>query len=225
MHFDPKSVAGQNKIRLILHLILILLICLTSTKKLDANPALILAPGVAIGSLEVMAATAAGAAAIGMISASRNREFQAAVAAAIEKIKTATMDAVRATLDDTIFLYRKIMGSSRPACPTPSQPSKTSDCSESIDACCGDFFAKFGDKATRARGGIIIKRNRKKFECCMEWDHLHGGLEVFDERGNHMGERGCDDLTDDPCEWTRSRGKHAEPASSTHKPRSAACQP
>ena len=196
------------------------------SEKARANPLVLAVPEVAIGSLEAMAAAAAVAASYGIISTSQNREFQQVIAGEVQSIKNATAEAIDETVKGAVFLYRKVMGQTQNRqCPENFEPAKSQNCSGGLDSCCGDFLSKFSNRINKGRGGIIFRKGKNKFDCCMEWDYMHGGLEIFDERGNHMGEKGCDDPSDDPCEWTRSRGKHAEPASATHRPRSAACQP
>lgn len=98
-------------------------------------------------------------------------------------------------------------------------------CNSVPEVCCRDFLDKFKDHLQKSSGSFAFFKDAKrhKMVCCYEWDHQHGGFEIFDKHGNHMGERGCDDLREDPCQYTESRGKHAQPNSTTHKPRSQLC--
>lgn len=188
----------------------------------NANPVVLAVP-IAIGTLELMATAAAVAASVGTISVAQNKDFQRAIAGDAEKIKAATTEAVNETAQGAILLYKKVLGNTQSGkhCTEKMDQTKGENCSSNIESCCEDFLKKFSNRIDKSRGGLLFRRGKQKTDCCMEWDHLHGGLEIFDKRGNHMGERGCDD----PCAWTPSRGKHAEPASATHKPRSPACQP
>jgi hypothetical protein len=197
-------------------------------KNARANPLLLAAPPAVIGTLEVMAAAVAVAASVGIISVSENESFQRLIQSDIEKIKTETQEAIDYTVNGALVLYNKVAekaGGALQCSEKNSDSARKESCSASIDACCENFLSKFSNRATRSRGAILFKRGKQKIECCMEWDYRHGGLEIFDKWGNHMGERGCDDLSEDPCEWTKSRGKHAEPSSANHSPRSPACRP
>jgi len=186
----------------------------------------IAAPAVAIGALELTSIAVATAATIGVISVSQNKDFQQQISQMIEKIKNSTADIISATITESNKLVQMV-SNQMAGCKTSGakQSQRGATCSSSADSCCGDYFNKFGDRLEKGRGGIkIFKNNRhNKLSCCLEWDNTHGGFEIFDEHGHHMGERGCDDLSDDPCAFTKSRGLHAKPADSTHHPRSPVC--
>ncbi len=175
---------------------------------------------IAIGSMELAALAASTAASVGIISVSQNEEFQRDISATIHRLTVATAAAVQVAIDESVLLYERVTQTINVA--RECIRSRPQTCMGGADKCCKDFFSKFG--VTRERGGFVA-RIGNRFRCCLEWDALHGGLEIFDNRGRHMGERGCDDLNEDPCEWTRTRGQHAQPASSTHRPRSRACMP
>lgn len=89
----------------------------------------------------------------------------------------------------------------------------------------GDNFARDGYEVTRAKGGgwEVRKKGKRKVLCCLEWDDLHCGFEIFDKRGRHKGEVGCLPDEFNPCEYNPNRGKHAVPSPSNHKPRTRAC--
>lgn len=185
-------------------------------------------PVVAIGTLELMAAGATVALSIGIITTAQNQEFQRQITESIEKIKVATAEVADKILTDTVAMYNKMLGNKNQCFNGAGSSTQVKKCNGPPEECCSDFFKKFADRSEKRSGGFkIFKRagNRSKVECCMEWDSVHFGYEIFDNLGRHMGERGCDDLSDDPCEWTKSRGTHAQPASSSHRPRSTACSP
>ncbi|HEX7676037.1 MAG TPA: hypothetical protein VF412_17805 [Bdellovibrio sp.] len=197
-----------------------------SVKQAQANPLLLAAPVVAIGSLDVVAMAATAAAAAGVITMAQNQEFQESVSQDISRIKEATADTIDETMNGAIALLKKIDKLVKPRqCTTSQADGKNQQCDQILESCCQDFLKKFENQMKRGKGGITIVKGKNKFQCCLEWDYVHGGLEIFDERGNHLGEKGCDDLSDDPCRWTKSRGAHAAPNSSTHKPRTATCSP
>lgn len=90
---------------------------------------------------------------------------------------------------------------------------------------CPDFIENFkseGYQVTKKKGGWVVEM-AGKFLCCLEWDNLHCGFEIFDKRGKHKGEVGCllDELN--PCQYNPSRGLHASPQLD-HTPRSQACK-
>lgn len=90
---------------------------------------------------------------------------------------------------------------------------------------CPDFMRNFGRdryKLVKKAGSWVVTKGGK-FQCCLEWDSLHCGFEIFDKRGRHKGEVGC--LADEfnPCDYNPSRGSHARPQTD-HKPRSQACK-
>lgn len=203
------------------------------------------APVVAIGALELIALTLAAAAVIGIISTSQNEDYQRQIAALVERIKTATGEALHAALEQSIrmitvtsglvtvpFCTQIVLAKIRSGMSGSSSSSGTQTraaaaaCEGNIESCCPDFVEKFRGVARRERRGMKIfwDSRMRDARCCMEWDRQHGALEIFDNRGKHLGERGCDDLNDDPCSPTLSRGAHARPNSSTHVPRSPLCQ-
>jgi len=185
------------------------------------------APVAAIGALELAEITVSAAAAIGVISITQNQEYRREISALIEKVRTETGEVLKTALSEASILLRKISGRAA-SCGDPGSGASRNVgrfCTSSPEACCVDYFSKFRERMDKRRDGIRVFRNKRfnKLSCCLEWDSMHGGFEIFDERGNHLGERGCDDLSDDPCTYSENRGRHALPASSTHKPRSAAC--
>jgi hypothetical protein len=184
------------------------------------------APAAAIGSLELAALTVTTAAALGIISASQNREFQAQISEKINHIKNATTEMVNDAVDEAFILLKSVAKATKTCSPQVEKESRHSDCTSSPEACCGDYFSKFSDQIDKGHGGFKIHKSKgkNKILCCLEWDHTHGGFEVFDEHGKHLGERGCDDMNDDPCSRTPSRGRHSQPNTTTHHPRTAACR-
>lgn len=194
----------------------------------ELEPALA-APVAAIGALELAKATVATAFAIGAISVVQRDDFQRQISDQIERIGTATDDVVKASIEDVTVLLKTIHGKAKALCsPLKHSGDKLGPtCKASPEECCVDFLHKFKGRVDKERGGYKVFKGlggkHNKVECCLEWDRLHGGFEIFDKNGNHLGERGCDDLSDDPCDFTKSRGSHAKPNSSNHRPRSSAC--
>lgn len=123
------------------------------------------------------------------------------------------------------YLLKRITSSSHHEVCDGTRKEDGSSCNATPEVCCRDFLNKFKDKLQKNSGayGLFKDSQHRKMVCCYEWDHQHGGFEIFDKHGNHLGERGCDDLGEDPCQYTESRGKHAQPNSATHKPRSQLC--
>ncbi len=183
------------------------------------------APAVAIGALELAALTTATAFALGAITGSQNESFQRQISELIRDIKTTTGEILGATLSEVSILLKKVSGGKVCKDANETAARRVNSCNSSPEACCGDYFSKFKNRLEKGRGGIRIFKNdhRNKLLCCLEWDGTHGGFEIFDDHGNHLGERGCEDLSDDPCQYSESRGRHAKPASSTHHTRSAMC--
>lgn len=95
----------------------------------------------------------------------------------------------------------------------------------SPDNFCPDFIENFRSEGflIKKQQGAWIVTQAGKFLCCLEWDSLHCGFEIFDKRGRHKGEVGC--LIDEfnPCENNPNRGLHAAPQKD-HTPRSQACK-
>lgn len=194
-----------------------------------AAPIALTAPVVTVGALELLQLTAAAAATYGVISVAQNEGFQNKVGAVKEKVIEATVDMVEKVEKDSVELFDKLaraVGVKKDCSPGNKTDRAVATCTSAPEVCCKDFFSKFKGQSEHTHGGFRIWKNIKhnKLMCCLEWDHLHGGFEIFDRHGNHMGERGCDDLNEDPCANTESRGRHAMPASSTHRPRTAACK-
>lgn len=201
-------------------------------QKTEAIPALVLAPEAAIAALEIAILTVAAAYALHMITLADKREMTAEIQKLIDTIKEATGAVLHAALESAMFVLQKVSsvknGMSGGNCiPDRRAKERGAICKDSIDLCCDDFFGKFKDRIEKGRGGIRVYADSRKSKllCCFEWDRVHGGLEIFDKRGRHQGERGCEDLHDDPCKLTASRGAHAQPAPQTHSPGSPACRP
>ncbi|MFS4460326.1 hypothetical protein [Bdellovibrio sp. HCB2-146] len=198
---------------------LVLLLCLSS------NAFVFLAIPFAISGAQVlMAGAVAAAAAAGVVIVDQGSEL-------LEKIKAQSpseeeMAAASAeSQNDFALALKKATGIvEHKSCETHTE-SSTGTCNSTPEVCCKDFLDKFRDHLHKNSGAFAFFKDAKrhKMVCCYEWDHQHGGFEIFDRHGNHLGERGCDDLNEDPCEYTASRGKHAQPNSTTHKPRSQLC--
>ncbi len=62
-----------------------------------------------------------------------------------------------------------------------------------------------------------------KLQCCLEWDNVHCGFEIFNKRGVHQGEVGCFEDEEDPCKANLSRGSHAQPQPHNHRPSASGC--
>lgn len=105
-----------------------------------------------------------------------------------------------------------------------SQACSNKENNNSPENFCGNFLQNFAREKFRiekARGGYLVTR-RGKFQCCLEWDDLHCGFEIFNKRGAHLGEVGCLEDEFDPCEKNLNRGSHARPQKD-HRPRSQTC--
>lgn len=192
-------------------------------------PAIALAaPAAAIGALELAAVSASAALAIGVITVAQNEEYQRVIGLKIAAIKDSTKEMLDSTIEDALAFAKSITEKNN-VCKTVPQERKAHSvgCTQSPEACCQDFLSKFSNRVQKTRGGFRIFQNpnNNRAACCMEWDHVHGGFEIFDNRGNHLGERGCEDLSDDPCKNTLSRGKHALPSNKNHSPKSPLCKP
>jgi hypothetical protein len=235
----------------------------------QATPFVAVAPVAAIGSLQALAATAAGAASIGIITAAQNEDVQRDIQRAIESVGTATDEAIQGIVAGVIAAWEFVSGGGDRQCdhsstavsptarnrnrrgtggvdPTPNGAAaalvsttegtrpRVEQCRGGVRECCHDYMQKFGARiqqrnSRRAPPGYLVyeinPNGTRQVSCCMEWDRTHGGFEVFRNRGRqHLGERGCDDLADDPCARTAGRGSHAQSARASHQPRSAACQ-
>jgi hypothetical protein len=99
--------------------------------------------------------------------------------------------------------------------------ARAAECTGTMSECCGDFLRPFEGRMQRSGDSVKIFRDGRMRDllCCFNWDHRHHGLEIFNDRGIHQGERGCDDFNSDPCRLTPSRGTHGLPQPSTHRPR------
>lgn len=194
----------------------------------------VLAPAAAIGTLELLALAAAGAALVGIITYQQNQQYQAQINQMIADINVAVRNAAQQALIQTMtratLLIAGISLAVR-ACDSVTggaerrSQARAAQCVGSVESCCEDFLNKFRGRFERRNGGYRFLDSRRRVQCCAEWDSVHGGFEIFDSRGTHFGERGCEDLNDDPCRYTASRGTHALPNSSNHRPRTAACRP
>ncbi|MCB0422594.1 MAG: hypothetical protein KDD61_16450 [Bdellovibrionales bacterium] len=94
----------------------------------------------------------------------------------------------------------------------------------SPDSFCPDYkksFFREGYKIESRNGGFVVTK-RGKVQCCLEWDSLHCGFEIF-QKGVHKGEVGCLEDEFNPCQFNESRGSHAKPQPQNHKPRSSMC--
>lgn len=83
-------------------------------------------------------------------------------------------------------------------------------------------FARDGYQLVKQSGAWKVLK-KGKFQCCLEWDDVHCGFEIFDKKGRHGGEVGC--LADEfnPCEANLGRGSHARPQPHNHRPRTKTC--
>ncbi|MES2965964.1 MAG: hypothetical protein V4760_18930 [Bdellovibrionota bacterium] len=203
------------------------------------------APVVAIGALELALLVLTAAVLINMISQAQHDDLASQVHGMIESIKTATGDAVKSMIEHSMLLMTSIAVATQAVCLTEailrvrtasgasgSQSQSTSTtqaatCAGTMDSCCGNFFSRLGNRMRKGRGGVQVFRDSRmrNLLCCFEWDSTHKGLEIFNSRGEHLGERGCDDSNDDPCSFTRTRGPHAMPSPNNHRPTSGACRP
>lgn len=203
----------------------ILITSLVLLVSLSSNAFLFLAiPAAIAGSQVLMASAVAAAAAAGIILTTQGSEL-------LEKIKSQSpsddemASASAEGQSGFTWLLKKVTGATEHNNCNVHTESGTGTCNSNPEACCKDFLEKFKEHLHKNSGAFALFKDTKKHKmvCCYEWDHQHGGFEIFDKHGNHLGERGCDDLSDDPCEYTSSRGKHAQPNSATHKPRSKLC--
>lgn len=186
------------------------------------------APAAAIGALELAAVSASAALAIGIITVAENERYQQLIGQKIASIKNSTKEMLESTIEDALTFAKTIATKTQACLPVSKEKrSLTPTCNQSPEACCGDFLSKFTNRIQKSRGGFRIfhSPNNNKSACCLEWDPVHGAFEIFDNRGNHLGERGCEDLSDDPCKNTISRGKHALPSNKNHSPKSSLCKP
>lgn len=194
-----------------------------------------LAPAAAIGTLEALAFAATTAAFIGIISSQQNQDYQNQINQMIIEIEKAVKESANKALVHTMDKAAELIAvisfavrscdSSSSKIPDRRAKARSAQCTGSVENCCRDFFSQFQGRFERRNGGYRFFDSRRKFLCCAEWDAVHGGFEIFDSRGNHYGERGCEDLNEDPCRFTASRGTHALPNSSSHRPRTNACRP
>jgi hypothetical protein len=194
-----------------------------------------LAPAAAIAILEALVYAVAAAYLIGVITRQQNEQYQSEINQMIADIERAVRNAAQQELNRIMSKATLLIGvinyAIRACGPSSSggtdrrAQARAAQCTGSVESCCGDFLNKFQGRFERRSGGYRFLDSRRRVQCCAEWDSVHGGFEIFDSRGTHFGERGCEDLNDDPCRYTASRGSHALPNPSNHRPRTAACRP
>ncbi|MBL7713819.1 MAG: hypothetical protein JNL01_00035 [Bdellovibrionales bacterium] len=221
-----------------------------AAKKAAAVP---LAIPVAIASISLLEAAVYCAAAAGLITVVQSESFQRELSQTRRAIQNMSAEAWAKARDGVAALIQRIEHSlersgwdmktrscSRPTQVSPAIPLSvpitrvhTEYCGNPAE-CCKDLGNKFAkDFASYDRNKNTMKRIYrgyegkgklpKKMDCCLEWDGQHHGWEIFDDKGRHMGERSCQDFSNDnPCQGSDPMkfGKHVSPNSTTHRPRS-----
>jgi hypothetical protein len=125
-------------------------------------------------------------------------------------------------------------GTAAAAGATAERTPRAQQCRGGVRECCQQYLDKFDARLVRrsdSNGNTgylvyeIAPNGSRRVSCCLEYDRMHGGFEIFRNR-QHLGERGCDDLDrDDPCANSPERGGHAQiDRSGRHEPRSQACR-
>ena len=205
-----------------------------------ANPIALAAPEVVGGMLLLLALACVAAERAGTLDHDTSERYQAslhekadAIQALVKRGLKVSVEAIESSLVLLMRiqavvhspyiceqLLRKRSGEDRRMTPreTPDRRVRSvSNCSN-FEECCSDFRQRLGSSADYRHKALRVFKNAKhnKLQCCFEFDSVHKGLEIFDENGRHLGERGCDDDNPDPCAWTVARGSHAAPSPGDH---------
>jgi hypothetical protein len=164
------------------------------------------------------------AAGIGIITAEQKTHLLARINASVNQLS----DDLIAELRDIMAKVEKHRAGEDSLAEGSDSQSRAQQCTGTPEQCCGDFFKRFDVKKKDGKWTWAFYKNpaqRKRLQCCFQWDDVHGGLEIFDKNGKHLGERGCEDMSDDPCAFTEARGEHAQPNSLNHRLRwGASCE-
>lgn len=205
-----------------------------------ANPIALAAPEVVVGMLLLLALACVAAENAGTLDHDSSVRYQASLhekADAIQALVKRGLVVSVETMESSLVLLMRIQavvhspyiceqllmrrsGDDRRATPrdAPDRRVRSASNCSNFEECCGDFRRRLGSLADYRNKALRVFKNAKhnKLQCCFEFDSVHKGLEIFDENGRHLGERGCDDENPDPCSWTVARGSHAAPSPGDH---------